>query len=58
MFRISACVCTFFLLTFCVLPVNAQQPAAASANVAVPPMVHFSGVLTDVKGKPLTGTVG
>jgi hypothetical protein len=36
----------------------AQQPAAASATVAVPPMVNFSGVLTGVNGKPLTGTVG
>jgi hypothetical protein len=58
MFRISVCVCTFLLLTCLVLPMAAQQPAAASANVAVPLMVNFSGVLTDVNGKPLTGTVG
>ena len=58
MFRISACVCTFFLLTFCVLPVNAQQPAAAFANITVPPIVNFSGVLADVNHKPLTGAVG
>jgi hypothetical protein len=37
---------------------DAQQPAAASANVAVPPMMNFSGVLTDANGKPLTGSVG
>jgi hypothetical protein len=36
----------------------AQQPAAASTNLAVPPMVNFSGVLTNVNGKALTGTVG
>ena len=58
MFRISVCLCVFLLLTCCVLPMAAQQPAAASANVAVPPMVNFSGVLTEVNGKPLTGVVG
>jgi hypothetical protein len=58
MFRISVCVCVFLLLACFVLPMAAQQPAAVSANVAVPPMVNFSGVLTDVNGKPLTGTVG
>ncbi len=58
MFRITVCVCAFLLLACCVLPMAAQQPAAASANVAVPPMVNFSGVLTDVNGKPMTGTVG
>jgi hypothetical protein len=56
MFRKSVCLCVLFLLC-CVLPMTAQQPAA-SANLAVPPMVNFSGVLTDVNGKPLTGAVG
>jgi hypothetical protein len=58
MFRISVCVCAFLMLACCVLPMDAQQPAAASANVAVPPMMNFSGALTDVNGKPLTGSVG
>ncbi len=58
MFRISVCVGVFLLLACCVLPMDAQQPAAASANLAVPPMVNFSGLLTDANGKPLTGTVG
>jgi hypothetical protein len=58
MFRISVCVCAFLMLACCVLPMDAQQPAAASANVAVPPMMNFSGVLTDANGKPLTGSVG
>ena len=58
MFRITVCVCAFLLLACCVLPMAAQQPAAASANAAVPPMVNFSGVLTDVNGKPMAGTVG
>ncbi len=58
MVRISVCVCAFLLLACFVLPMAAQQPAAASTNLAVPPMVNFSGVLTDVNGKALTGTVG
>jgi hypothetical protein len=58
MFRITVCVCAFLLLACCVFPMAAQQPAAASANAAVPPMVNFSGVLTDVNGKPMAGTVG
>jgi trimeric autotransporter adhesin len=56
MFRISACA--FFLFVCCVTPVTAQQPTAASANQAVPLMVNFNGVLTDVNGKPLSGAVG
>ena len=56
MFRTSVCfaVC---LMMCCVLPISAQQPAAA-ANGVVPPMVKFSGALTDVNSKPLTGVVG
>jgi hypothetical protein len=38
--------------------VSAQQAVPAEANTAVPPMIKFSGVLTDVNDKPLTGTVG
>jgi hypothetical protein len=55
MYRASVCV--FCLLMCCVLPISAQQPAAA-ANGIVPPMVKFSGPLTDVNSKPLTGVVG
>jgi len=58
MFRISVWVYAFFLLACSVLPMAAQQPAAVSANAVVPSMVNFKGVLTDVNGKPLTGTVG
>jgi len=36
----------------------AGQPAVATANVTVPPLVNFSGVLSDLNGKSLTGTVG
>ena len=42
------------LLVFCVGSFsNAQQPAAV-----VPTLVNFRGTLTDLNGKPLTGTVG
>ena len=36
----------------------AQQAASAAATAVVPPLVKFSGVLTDVNSKALTGTVG
>ena len=36
----------------------AQQTVATNTNVMVPPLVNFSGVLTDGNGKPLTGVVG
>lgn len=57
MVRISNSLCAFALLLCCALPALAQQPAAETSQV-VPPMVNFSGVLTDVNGKPLTGVVG
>jgi Chaperone of endosialidase len=37
---------------------QAQQTVVTNADVVVPPLVNFSGVLTDVNGKPLTGVVG
>jgi hypothetical protein len=50
---ISACLLICSLLSF------AQQPAAVPAtNAVVPPLVKFSGVLSDLNGKPLSGTVG
>jgi hypothetical protein len=42
-------------LLCCVLRVSAEQPAA---NGIVPQVVKFGGVLTEVNGKPLAGTVG
>ena len=57
MLRIYNCVCTFVLLTCCVLPMAAQQPVSTSANATVPQVVNFSGVLTD-GNKPVTGLVG
>jgi hypothetical protein len=46
------------LLLGCVLPVAAQQSGSNMANTVVPPLVNFSGTLTDLNGKPLTGVVG
>ena len=42
-------------LICCVLRLSAEQPAASGI---VPQVVKFGGVLTDVNGKSLTGTVG
>jgi hypothetical protein len=56
--RMSVWVYALIVLAGSVLPMAAQQPAAASATATVPPIVHFSGVLNGVNGKPLTGTVG
>src|ERR1700691_2046257 len=47
------------LLLLCNLLSLAQQPAAGPATAAiVPPLVKFSGVVTDLNRKPLSGTVG
>lgn len=46
------------VMRLCVgLSSQAQQNVAANATV-VPTLVKFSGTLTDVNGKPLSGTVG
>src|SRR5580698_10747321 len=42
-------------LICCVLQLSAQQ---SITSAIVPPVVKFGGVLTDVNGKPTTGTVG
>ena len=36
----------------------AQQTVATATNAIVPPLVKFSGAVTDLNGKPLSGTVG
>lgn len=36
----------------------AQQTVATNTSAAVPPLVNFSGVLTDVNGRPLTEITG
>jgi hypothetical protein len=58
MFRIRPFVCGGFLLLACILQTSAQQSASSAANAVVPTLVNFSGILTDVNGKPLTGVVG
>jgi hypothetical protein len=51
--------CLIILLLFgAVRPVPAQQAEAVNGTPVVPPLVNFSGVLTDVSGKPLGGMVG
>src|SRR5579863_152566 len=48
-----------WLLVICsAVSLCAQQAALAAANAVVPPVVKFSGVLTDTNNKPVTGTVG
>jgi hypothetical protein len=37
---------------------GAQQTLSTNTNIAVPPLVNFSGALTDINGKPITGIVG
>ena len=37
------------------LPSHAQPTVVMNTNVAVPPLVNFSGGLADVNGKPLKG---
>jgi hypothetical protein len=49
--------CVTLLLGW-VLPALAQQSIGTPNNAVVPPLVNFSGTLTDVNGKPLTGVVG
>jgi len=46
------------ILLLCSLYSGAQQTLSTNTNVAVPPLVNFSGALTDVNGKSLTGVVG
>jgi len=58
MSRIKLSLSVWLLLICSAVSLCAQQVALAAANAVVPPMVKFSGVLTDTNNKPLTGTVG
>jgi hypothetical protein len=58
MFRKDVWVGVSLLVLACAFPMAAQQNAAASASTVVPSMVKFSGSLSDLKGRPLTGVVG
>jgi hypothetical protein len=55
--KLSLSVLLLFLICSAV-SLCAQQAASAAGNAVVPPVVKFSGILTDVNDKPLTGTVG
>jgi hypothetical protein len=58
MSRIKLSLSVWLLLICSAVSLSAQQAALAAANAVVPPVVKFSGVLTDVNNKPVTGTVG
>src|SRR5579863_1375429 len=51
----SLCACIVIVL-FCSLA--GAQSTNSTQSPIVPPLVKFSGVLTDVNSKPLTGPVG
>jgi trimeric autotransporter adhesin len=57
MSRACVAVLVVSLLLVAVLPGLAQQTSSAN-DAAIPTLVNFSGVLTDLEGKPLTGIVG
>jgi hypothetical protein len=44
----------FVAILWCIASLSSAQTTAA----AVPPLVKFSGVLSDVEGKPMTGVIG
>jgi hypothetical protein len=54
-FRIG---CVMVGLLSLLLPMAAQTAGSNPASAQVPLLVNFSGVFTDVNGKPLTGVVG
>src|SRR5260370_30870769 len=58
MVRIGVWLGVSVLLVCCVLPMAAQRQSSIEANVVVPPYVNFSGGLTDMNGKPMTGVAG
>jgi hypothetical protein len=54
----QVCVVILATMLLCSRFGQAQQTVATATNVVVPPLLNFSGVLTDGNSKPLTGTVG
>jgi len=58
MFRPRLYVGVWLLMICSVVSLSAQQAALAAANAVVPPVVKFSGALTDATNKPMTGKVG
>src|SRR5580700_9752364 len=57
MTRMKLYVSVWFLLICSAVSLCAQQAALPVPNAVVPPVVKFSGVLTDTNNTPLTGTV-
>jgi trimeric autotransporter adhesin len=56
MTRTRLCLCISLFLMFCGLTMLAQS--VANTDSVVPGMIKFTGTLTDLDHKPLTGTVG
>jgi len=52
-------LCLGIIAALCFPSAFAQQSSTVtSTNAAVPTLINFSGTLSDLNGKPLTGTVG
>src|ERR1700733_3100998 len=58
MSRLKLSLSVWLLLICSAISLCAQQAALPVVNAVVPPVVKFSGVLTDANNKPVTGTVG
>src|SRR5580698_9262357 len=58
MLRKRSYIGVWLLLICSVVSLYPQEAAQAAASAVVPPVVKFSGVLTDTSNKPLAGTVG
>ena len=58
MLRKRSYIGVWLLLICSVVFLYPQEAAQAAASAVVPPVVKFSGVLTDTNNKPLAGTVG
>ncbi len=57
MSRLTLTLASFLLAICSLLPLAAQQNST-SASVVVPSLTRFSGILTDMNRKPLTGITG
>src|ERR1700722_15215423 len=55
---ISFAMISAFLLFYSPFTLAQQTAAASASNPVVPPLVKFSGTLSDLNGKSLTGVVG
>jgi hypothetical protein len=50
MFRISVCICAFFLLACCVLPMAAQPSAQSADAILQPAVVTYYGCVNNTTG--------